>query len=178
MEQLIKNVFVPYIDTLPLREMRRVDTIVIHATEIPTIEGALQLARKITDKVKTDGICAHYYISRKGTLYRAVPDDRTANHCVGWNRRSLGVELVNRGRYPHWSDPKKQRFFEKFTESQYHALNRLLLFLKEKYPWVRQCLPHSKLDRRMVLSSDGRTKIRRRIDPGPLFDWSRIVPID
>jgi N-acetylmuramoyl-L-alanine amidase len=158
--------------------MKTVDTVVIHATEIPTLREALKMARDTSDRKPMDGICAHYYISRKGTLYRVVPDHRIANHCRGWNDRSIGIELVNRGRYPRWFHPDSQRFDQSYTESQYRALDRLLRLLKKRYPRIRQCLPHSDLDRRRVLSTDGRTRVRRRIDPGPRFDWSKIIRLD
>jgi len=174
----MKIYFVPYVENLPLRDMRKIDTVVIHATEIPTLRDALKMARDITDKKTMDGICAHYYISRKGTLYQVVPDNRIANHCREWNDRSIGIELVNRGRYPRWFHPKGQRFNQPYTESQYRTLDRLLRRLKKRCPRLRQCFPHSDLDRRRVLSTDGRTRVRRRIDPGPLFDWSKIVRLD
>ena len=174
----MKTDLVPYVENLPRRDMRKVDTVVIHATEIPTLRDALKMAREITDKKAMDGICAHYYISRKGTLYRVVPDHRIANHRRGWNDRSIGIELVNRGRYPRWFHPEGQRFDQPYTESQYRTLDRLLRLLKKKYPRLRQCLPHSALDRRRVLSTDGKTRVRRRIDPGPLFDWSKIFRLD
>jgi N-acetylmuramoyl-L-alanine amidase len=176
--QWIIDAPVPYAENLPRRRIGQIDTVVLHATEIPTLRESLRLARKITDGKTMDGICAHYYISRKGTLYRTVPDSRTANHCRGWNGRSIGIELVNRGRYPRWFHPAHQRFEQPYTESQYRTLNRLLRYLKKRYPRLRQCRPHSDLDRRRVLSTDGQTRVRRRIDPGPLFDWSKVIPLD
>ena len=39
----------------------------------------------------------HWIIDRSGTIVSSIPEDQVANHAAGWNRTSIGIELVNTG---------------------------------------------------------------------------------
>ena len=55
-----------------------------------------------------------------------MPPARSAHHTRGYNARSIGIELVNTGRYPHWLDSRQQAMDEPYTDAQIAALIALL----------------------------------------------------
>jgi N-acetylmuramoyl-L-alanine amidase len=155
---------------LEKRTLSDVTTVVLHATE----ERTLQDARAIAER-SSRYVAAHYYIDRDGTTELWIPLDRIANHTFGHNRTSIGIELVNLGRYPDHYSTASQEPTEPFPESQIRSLERLLASLRCAYPTIVHLARHSDLDRRLVSASDCPKKtVRRRIDPGPLFPWHRV----
>ncbi len=105
-------------------------------------------------------VSAHFFIRRDGELIQFVPCDARAWHAGVslWQGRercndfSIGVELEGCDELP-------------FEAAQYASLNRLVAMLRERYP---------------SLSAVGHSDIApgRKTDPGPCFDWSRLVGID
>ena len=92
------------------------------------------------------------------------------------NAHTLGIELVNTGRYPHWFDSRHQAMGEAYTEAQLEALERLLLALVARYPSLQRIAGHDQLDREQVPASDDPTlMVARKRDPGPLFPWARVL---
>ncbi|KAG1432749.1 hypothetical protein G6F57_022735 [Rhizopus arrhizus] len=92
------------------------------------------------------------------------------------NAHTLGIELVNTGRYPHWFDSRHQAMDEPYTEAQLVALEQLLLALAAHYPSLRRIAGHDQLDLEQVAASDDPTlRVARKRDPGPLFPWARIL---
>lgn len=76
--------------------------------------------------------------------------DRVAHHVRGYNPRSIGIELVNTGRYPHWRDSgKHQAMDEPYPEAQIVALLALLIQLQQQFPSVKFIAGHEDLDREM-----------------------------
>jgi N-acetylmuramoyl-L-alanine amidase len=67
----------------------RIDKIVLHCTE-GSLAGALAEFQK-TDSRK---VSAHYVIDRNGDIYQMVNDTDCANHCMGANAGSIGIEHV------------------------------------------------------------------------------------
>src|SRR6478609_663510 len=67
----------------------KIDKIVLHCTE-GSLAGALAEFQK-TDSRK---VSAHYVIDRNGDIYQMVNDTDCANHCMGANSGSIGVEHV------------------------------------------------------------------------------------
>lgn len=166
----------PYNDLLEKRDLSKVDMIVFHCTEIPTIAETREITEKIIDDQDISyGTSGHYYIDRDGQVYRYVEDDRVAHHVASYNYRSIGVELVNSGRYPEWYSTKNQVPTEKYTEAQILSSIDLMDFLKQRIPSLSIIKRHSDLDKRLITSIDNsNVKVCRKIDPGPLFPWDKI----
>jgi len=165
----------PYIDRLPERDASAVDTVVIHCTELPDLATAREYGERPLHDNGT-GNCGHYYIDRDGSIYRYVPTTRVANHVRGHNPHSIGIELVNLGRYPHWWDSRHQIMTEPYTDAQIAALIALLQKLRLEHPNLRSIAGHEDLDTaRLPASDDASTEVSRKLDPGPLFPWSDVV---
>lgn len=166
----------PYVDRLPERPADAVTRVVIHCTELPD----LATAREYGEKVLYDsgaGNSGHYYIDRDGTIVRYVPGTRVAHHVRGGNADSIGIELVNRGRYPDWFAAHNQTMTELYPEAQIAALRALLVQLCEAFPNLREIAGHEDLDTaRVPASDDPSVLVPRKLDPGPLFPWDAIVP--
>jgi len=122
------------------------------------------------------GNSAHYYIDRDGSRYRYVAPGRVANHTRGYNPRSIGIELVNTGRWPRWFDSDHQAMDEPYTPAQIDALVALLQQLAAEHLALRFIAGHEDLDTAMVPAADDPSKqVHRKRDPGPLFPWDYVL---
>jgi N-acetylmuramoyl-L-alanine amidase len=67
----------------------RIDKIVLHCTEA-------SLASTLAEFQKAGGrqVSVHYVIDRNGDIYQMVSDNERANHCMGTNESSIGIEHV------------------------------------------------------------------------------------
>jgi N-acetylmuramoyl-L-alanine amidase len=165
----------PYVALLDRRPLAQVDLVVIHCTELPDLATARAYGERVLYDSGT-GNSGHYYIDRDGTVLRYVPDDRTAHHVRGWNRRAIGIELVNTGRFPHWLDSRHQAMDEPYPDAQLQALVALLNRLADELPALRHIAGHEDLDRERVPASDDPTvRVNRKLDPGPRFPWQRVL---
>ncbi len=105
-------------------------------------------------------VSAHYFIDRNGVVIRFVPEHKRAWHAGvsrfagrdNCNDFSLGVELEGDD-------------FQPFAAVQYERLNRLLAEIRRRHPQVNR--------ERVVGHSD--IAPGRKTDPGPFFDWRRVV---
>ncbi|TSA21770.1 MAG: 1,6-anhydro-N-acetylmuramyl-L-alanine amidase AmpD [Betaproteobacteria bacterium] len=105
-------------------------------------------------------VSAHFFIRRTGALIQFVPCRQRAWHAgvSSWQGRercndfSLGVELEGTDDLP-------------FTDAQYATLNALWVALRAAYPALTAIVGHSDI-------APG-----RKTDPGPCFDWGRVLPI-
>ena len=159
-----------YNGRLTQRDPDTLRLIVIHCTELPDLQEARLYGERIIYPDHGTGVSGHYYIDRGGSIYRYVQEDRIANHVIGHNSDSIGIELVNRGRYPNWFDSTHQAPAEEYPPAQLDALRELLRYLKMKLPRLDRIARHSDLDTKMVPAEDKpEIEIRRKIDPGPLF---------
>ena len=168
---VIRDQLLPYVAKLPERPASAVTLVVIHCTELPD----LATAREYGEKVLYDsgaGNSGHYYIDRDGAVYRYVPGTRVAHHVRGWNPQSIGIELVNTGRYPDWFDSRRQVMTEPYPAAQIAALRALLAQLRGEFPGLRGIAGHEDLDTARVPASDDPAQtVPRKLDPGPLFPW-------
>lgn len=165
----------PYVAQLGERAPADVDLVVIHCTELPD----LAMARSYGERVLYDsgsGNSGHYYIDRDGSIVEYVPVHRIAHHVSGYNPRSIGIELVNTGRYPHWLDSRHQAMDEPYPDPQIDALIDLLQHLCATLPGLRHIAGHEALDtQEEVASDDPDRRVARKRDPGPLFPWPRVL---
>ena len=165
----------PYESSLAQRSATDVDLVVVHCTELPD----LALAREYGERRLYDsgtGNSGHYYIDRDGAIQLFVRPTRIANHTRGYNPRSIGIELVNSGRYPDWFDSRRQVMAEPYPQVQIQALTALLVSLRPELPRLSLIAGHEDLDTSLVTSSDDPGKqVSRKCDPGHLFPWPRVL---
>lgn len=165
----------PYVPLLPERSADAVEMVVIHCTELPD----LAIAREYGERVIYEsgaGASGHYYIDRDGSIYRYVPGTRVANHVRGHNPHSIGIELVNLGRYPEWWDSRRQTMTEPYPPAQLAALRSLLAELRQDFPRLQLIAGHEQLDTaRLPATDDPTLDVPRKLDPGPLFPWSEVL---
>jgi N-acetyl-anhydromuramyl-L-alanine amidase AmpD len=160
----------------PLRN-RPVDAIIIHSLGGPdckdgrvffkTIEGSA--ADWAAFFAKLPSVSAHYFVGRDGAVVPLMPEDRVAVHASGWNRRSIGIELVNNG---DGIDP--------FPDAQMTALLTLVRDLRRRHPAIRieNVRRHSDIDHSTFPAAKhgaACTSFRRKFDPGHAFPWDRFL---
>lgn len=115
------------------------------------------------------GKSIHYVIGRDGDIAQQRPELRTAGHVSFGgilqqvNRRSIGIELVNRG-----------DGIEPFPEAQIAALTALLREITARYDLPPEAIvTHAVLDDRLQGDCGG-VPLRRNLDPGPLFPLDEV----
>lgn len=173
---LVHEAPLPYAALLQARPGDQVDLVVIHCTELPDLATAREFGERVLYDATGTGNSGHYYIDRDGTVHCWVPVDRIAHHTRGYNARSVGIELVNTGRYPHWLDAAHQAMDEPYADAQLAALVALLQSLQQALPSLHLIAGHEDLDTTEVEASDDPSrKVRRKRDPGPLFPWPRVL---
>ena len=166
----------PYADALAARPSGEIDLVVIHCTELPDLAMARDYGERVLYPASGTGNSGHYYIDRDGGIVEYVDPARIAHHTRGYNPRSIGIELVNIGRYPHWLDSRHQAMDEAYTEDQIEALVALLRELHARIPSLALIAGHEDLDLDEVEASDDpELKVRRKRDPGPRFPWQRVL---
>jgi len=172
---VIQDQPLPYVAQLQSRTLADIDLVVIHCTELPDLATAREYGERIVHASGT-GNSGHYYIDRDGSVFRYVSDDRVAHHVRGHNEHSIGIELVNSGRYPDWLDSRRQAMTEPYSAAQIDALLALIAHLRGALPNLRSIAGHEDLDTDMIAASDDASKqVRRKLDPGPMFPWPRVT---
>ena len=165
----------PYVDRLAARDPAAVDLVVIHCTELPDLATARACGERVLHP-SGSGNSGHYYIDRDGSVHRFVTTARIAHHVRGCNERAVGIELINRGRWPDWLDSRCQTMTEPYPAAQIAALCALLQDLRAELPALRRIAGHEDLDTDLVPASDDAARsVRRKLDPGPLFPWLRVL---
>ena len=168
--------FLPYAKWLESRDADSIDLIVIHCTELPDLAMARVWGEKILYPETQTGNSGHFYIDRDGRIEQWVALDRVAHHVRGFNPQSIGIELINSGRYPEWFHSGHQRMSEPYPGRQIEALVELVNHLCERCPGLANVSGHEDLDTGMIASEDAPgTMIRRKLDPGVLFPWSMFM---
>ncbi len=105
-------------------------------------------------------VSAHLFIDRRGRTIQFVPFNERAWHAglsewgsrVGCNDFAIGIELEGEDHRP-------------YTQAQYARLSKVLRALLAAYP---------RLSRAAIV---GHLEVApgRKTDPGPLFEWSRLL---
>ena len=166
----------PYEASLEQRRLSQIDLVVMHCTELPDLATAREYAERVLYDATGTGNSGHFYIDRDGSVHRYVSPRRIAHHTRGYNPRSVGIELVNTGRYPHWLDSRRQGMDETYPDAQIAALIFLLQELQAEIPSLRFIAGHEDLDTDEVEASDDASKhVRRKRDPGEQFPWARVL---
>lgn len=175
MPLIIRDEPLPYVDRLPERAADAVTLVVIHCTELPDLATAREYGERAQHSSGV-GHSGHYYIDRDGRTLCYVPGTRVANHVRGHNAHSIGIELVNLGRFPHWWDSRHQSMTEPYPETQIAALENLLAALRREFPNLLQIAGHEQLDTETMPATDNDAhRVQRKLDPGPLFPWPRVL---
>jgi N-acetylmuramoyl-L-alanine amidase len=165
----------PYVDQLAQRDPAAVRVVVVHCTELPDLAVAREYGERVLYPDTGTGAAGHWYIDRDGLVECWVPPGRVANHVRGHNLDSVGIELVNLGRYPDWFDSRRQAMTEPYPDAQIDALVTLLGHLVAMLPNLQRIVGHEDLDLERVAASDDPARhVRRKLDPGPLFPWPRV----
>lgn len=171
----IVDFWLPYATRLTQRTLDTINLVVIHCTELPDLAEARAFGEHIRYDSGT-GNSGHFYIDRDGRIERWVPEDRIAHHVRGHNAHSLGIELVNRGRWPDWYDSRRQQPTEAYPDVQIQALIALLVRLRSQLTALSAIAGHDALDTDTVPASDDPDIcVQRKIDPGPLFPWPAVI---
>lgn len=129
-------------------------------------------------------VSAHYVIERAGTVYQLVDEKRIAYHAGQGhlpdlpdytdrlNHYSVGIELLAIGSKEEMEQIVPQveystidPTFIGYTEEQYTSLHTLLKDIIHRNPSIT-------FDRNHIIGHDEYTD--RKVDPGELFDWSKI----
>jgi N-acetyl-anhydromuramyl-L-alanine amidase AmpD len=138
-------------------------------------------------------LSSHYMIARDGLVVKLVEEDRVAWHAGrGFlddfpdyrnrlNNHSIGIEFLAIGsrdemapKYlSHSAYDRLDPSLIGYTEEQYSAVNELMAEIYDRHPAVVR-------DRRHIIGHDEYAGPRQRpdnpkVDPGSLFDWSRIL---
>ncbi len=171
----IKRTPLSYESKLQRRDTAQLSTIVIHCTELESIDQAREFGERIQHQSSQTGNSGHFYIGKDGAVYEFVSPQYVAHHVVGQNEHSIGIELDNRGRYPNWFDSNTQTVIDEYPPMQIDSLISLLAFLTTTYQSLRLLSGHEELDDSWIPSeNDPSVRIKRKIDPGPLFPWETV----
>ncbi len=170
----------PYVARLQPRPLADVTLVVIHCTELPDLATAREYGERVLYPASGTGNSGHFYVDRDGSagggVQRWVPEDRIAHHVRGHNPHSVGIELVNRGRWPRWLDAAHQAMDEPYPDAQVEALIALLEHLRATLPALREIAGHEDLDRDQVPATDDPAiLVPRKRDPGPRFPWEKVL---
>ncbi len=153
-----------------------INLVVIHCTELPDLATAREWGEREVYPDSQTGNSGHFYIDRDGSVEEWVPITRIAHHVRGFNPQSIGIELVNNGRYPDWFKSGNQQMKEPYPDGQIEALAGLLNQLVEQLPGLEGVAGHEDLDAGMQPSDDKPDlMIRRKLDPGPQFPWPALM---
>jgi N-acetylmuramoyl-L-alanine amidase len=165
-----------YVDRLDPRPADSITLVVIHSTELPDLATAREYGEIVRYPGSGTGNSGHFYIDRDGSTEQWVPLERVAHHVRGHNASSVGIELVNRGRYPDWLHTTSQEQVEAFGEAQIDALVLLLRFLQKGLTSLATITGHEQLDQtRVPATDDPNQTVARKRDPGPGFPWPSVI---
>lgn len=157
------------------RNLSDIELLVIHCTEIPDLVMAREYGEQIHYSSGT-GNSGHFYIDRDGSVYQWVKPEKVAHHVKGHNQQSIGIELVNNGRYPNWHHSAHQVPTESYADVLISSLIQLINHLHQQIPTLKHIAGHEDLDQGLMVATDNpNLQVRRKIDPGPLFPWEQVM---
>lgn len=146
-------------------------------------------ARRCHEVLEARGLSAHFLVDTDGTVYQTLDLDGRAWHAGPANDRSIGIEIANLGAYPEPMEGSVsgeihgQLLHQRpFTDAQYEALARLVPALCRAFdiparaPAATTTVLDGALDYEGVLGHYHLT--REKVDPGPAFEWDRVLVPD
>jgi hypothetical protein len=147
-----------------------VHTIIIHTISGPSCVGGRVVYsgapgdaarwKAFFDRDPALGI--HYIIDRAGTVLSSTPENRQANHALGNNVGTIGIELVHNG------DGQ-----EPFGDAQIHALIELIKSIRKRHDIpIENIKGHAEVDQRRFPC--GGRMIKTKVDPGENFPWGKL----
>lgn len=147
-----------------------IDTIVVHAISGPScLRGQLTFSGAPGDAMRWKRffdyhpfLGIHYVVDREGVALASTPEDRTANHALNNNDRTIGIELVHDG------DGK-----EPFGQKQIDGLVALIKAIRSRHPVpIENIKGHSDVDVRTF--NCGGKSYKTKMDPGDNFPWAQV----
>jgi len=167
----------------------KIDMVVIHFSSAVVKDLKNPFAvNKVIELYKASSSSAHYLMDRGGKVYHLVPDARQAFHAGAGsvpankkmgsrqnelNKSSIGIELLAIGTQDEMKKYLTAEQYKKiskehlgYTSSQYSNLKKLLKYLEKNYKDL-------KYDRNHIIGHDEYAP-KRKVDPGALFEWSKI----
>jgi N-acetyl-anhydromuramyl-L-alanine amidase AmpD len=155
----------------PLRK-QHITAIVIHAiggsvcknnkvafTEAP---GDAQRWKQWFERQKFVSI--HYIVDRNGQVAKSIDENRVAWHANDYNKRSIGIELVNNG-----------DGVEPYPAQQLAALTQLVKDIRARHKAIgkQNVVRHSDIDNRTFMC--GGKKADTKQDPGEKFPYRTFI---
>lgn len=164
----------PYENKLSDRSLAQIELLVIHCTELPDLASARTYGEAIHYPSGT-GNSGHYYVDRDGSVFEWVKAEKIAHHVKQHNQQSIGIELINMGRFPDWHNSHQQPQ-ELYPDKLIDSLIKLINHLHTTIPTLKHIAGHEDLDQTMIPATDKpEILVRRKIDPGPLFPWGVVM---
>ena len=158
---------------------RAVDAVIVHSLGGPDCQQGTRFFTRIDGDARAwiaafarlPTVSIHYVIGRDGQVEAGIPESVAASHAVGWNQRSIGIELVNNA---DGVDP--------FPKPQLTALVRLVRAIRSRHPAVtlERVLRHSDVDHSTfpaAIHGESCTAFRRKLDPGDAFPWEAFIAV-
>lgn len=110
------------------------------------------------------GVSIHYVIDRDGNVEKGIDENRIAWHATHYNKRSIGIELVNQG-----------DGIEEFPEQQISALTGLVKQIRTRHNAIIKAniVRHSDIDSRTFECGGKRVKLKQ--DPGQKFPFKAFL---
>ena len=152
----------------PIRK-EKITAIVLHAIGGPVCKnnkvaftaapGNAQSWKEWFERQKSVSI--HYVVDRDGQIAQSIDEDRVAWHANDYNRRSIGIELVNNG-----------DGVEPYPEQQLAALADLVrqILTRHKSISINNVVRHSDIDSRTFNCGGKRVALKQ--DPGSRFPFA------
>lgn len=128
--------------------MRTIEKIIIHCSATrPSMDIGVAEIEQWHKKRGFKSIAYHYVIRRNGSIEKGRPEEEEGAHCLGHNKRSIGICYVG-GVAENDTTPQDNR-----TEAQKQTLLRLIVKLKMRYPSA-EIVGHNELSRKACPSFD------------------------
>jgi N-acetylmuramoyl-L-alanine amidase len=155
----------------PLRK-GAIDAIVIHAiggpeckhnkVEFTEASGDAKRWKLWFEKQKSVSI--HYIVDRDGKVEHSIDENRVAWHANDYNRRSIGIELVNKG-----------DGIEPYPDKQMAALTALVRQILARHKTINKAniVRHSDIDNRTFVCGGKRVDVKQ--DPGDSFSYQKFL---
>lgn len=140
--------------------------IVIHWTATLGLEGTWQAfnrvrmraARRYLIRGGALNVSAHFLVARDGRVFRLLPENVMARHCIGLNYDSIGIENLGGPDHP-------------LTGAQLAANEALVRELARRHP-IRHLIGHhewKRLENTPLFRERDATYRNAKADPGPAF---------